>query len=273
MAETCEGDVMLKWKIEGNLIKELSWKECENFINPWGVETADSWSFFSLEKEIGYRNTISQHDVQTQLKSLKQTMKVQFASGTFFLSNLDKLEEASVIRETTLETESEIHLMDFVQRYRFKKSFFQEAEINGQTIKHKNSNVYYQFPVNEVLLKGQKFSLKISIQDVQSTSKFRPTMYVRDRGEEWIVHIRMMPIQDDFFVIKLCSHWFKTSPLPQWISKRILSSEKIKKELIYRSERKPYTSRLMRQISPNAFPMVKLEKDEKLYWKSQMEIV
>lgn len=264
---------MLKWKVNDNLISELSFNDSENFINPWGVETADSWSFFSLEKEIGYRHRISNHELLTSNKELKQSMDVTFSSGSFNLLNKDKLSDYSIIRESTLETENGVDLMDFVQRYRFKKHFFKYAEINNQKIEHKNTNVYYQYPVKEVFLHGKKFSLRISIEDVASTSQFIPTMYVRDRGDEWIVHVRMMPVSHEFLVIKLCSKWFKTSPLPQWLSKNILKNSKIKEELLYRAEKRPYTSKIMRQISPNAFPMVKLNKNEKLYWKSKLEIV
>jgi hypothetical protein len=264
---------MLIWKVKENLISELSYKDSENFINPWGVETADSWSFFSLEKEIGYRYKVSNHELLTSNISLKQSMDVEFSSGSFNLVNNDQLGEHYIIRESTLEAKSNVDLMDFVQRYRFKKHFFQIAEINDQKIEHKNTNVYYQYHVKEVILHGKEFSLRISVEDVLSTSQFTPTMYVRDRGDEWIVHVRMMPTSHDLLVIKLCSRWFKTSPLPQWFSKKILKNKKIKDELLYRSEKRPYTSKIMRQIAPNAFPMVKLKTNEKLYWKSRLEIV
>ena len=47
---------MLSWTVNDGVIKELR-KGGENIIFPWGIETADTLGFFSLEKNVGYRHT------------------------------------------------------------------------------------------------------------------------------------------------------------------------------------------------------------------------
>lgn len=261
---------MISWKIKDNIISEISLQNEPNIIEPWGVETADSWSFFSLEKNVGYRYHTTSEQVEALTTSLKQSKEIEFSSGRFKLISEDLIVDNKICRTSELIAESDLDLMDFVQRYRFKKEFFSCALINGQKIVHRNTNVYYQFPVKEVELHGN-YRIKIKILEQETAGKFQPTMYVRDRGEEWIVHIRMMPVQYASVVIKLCSSLFKTSPLPSWLTHIILSVPGVYNRLLYRGERTPYRSKIARLFSPNAFPMARLKKGERLYWKSVME--
>jgi len=264
---------MLKWKLSKNLVSELYNNNGANFIHPWGLETADSWSFFSLEKGVGYRYSLLGESIEKQEKVLTQHLDIQFKEGRFSLVHKDQLDDKVIIRESDLIARSDSVFMDFVQRYRFKKEFFEYALIAGQKIVHTNSNVYHQFPVKEVVLKGTDLTIRISIDKVETANKFTPTMYVRDRGDEWIVHVRMIPSNDEFMVIKLCSRYFKTSPLPQWLTSAILFFPTIRNALRYRTERSPYKSRLMNFFAPNAFPMVRLKCGERLSWKSKLEVL
>lgn len=264
---------MIKWKLYKNLVSELFLKDGFNFINPWGLETADSWSFFSLEQGVGYRYKILREKIECDENTLYQEMDIKFHEGSFSLTHKEILSEKAITRESHLTALSDATFMDFVQRYRFKKEFFDYAVIAGKKIIHSNSNIYYQFPVKDVLLQGKELAVKVSIKNAETASKFLPMMYVRDRGDEWIVHVRMIPILDSNIVIKLCSRFFKTSPLPPWLTSAILKVPGLKKALLYRSERSPYRSKIMNFFAPNAFPLVSLKKDEQLHWTSEMEIL
>ncbi len=120
---------------------------------------------------------------------------------------------------------------------------------------------------------GSRFHLKISIQDFYCPSRMKPYMYVRDHEDEWVVHLRMLPVVYDKVVIKLCNNWYKTKPIPQMIASVLLASKFIKKYLWYHNERLPYNNRLLKIVNPNAFPMVKLDKGDKLKWSTKMEII
>ena len=163
--------------------------------------------------------------------------------------------------------------MDFVMRFRFKKAYFPSATINGRTYQHANTNLYYQYPVREARLGGGEYCVKVTVEDVQCPKAFFPQMYVRDHDDEWVVHARMVPVSWEKEVVKLCNPWAKTRPLPQFLSKALLSVPFIKKQLWYRGERKPFTDPFLKRINPLACPIVKLNQGEELLWKVKVDLV
>lgn len=264
---------MLKWEIENGVVSKL-FLNGENYIKPWGAETADSSAFFSLEDGVGYRyNYLENEHKQTDSKNSHE-LTIDMKEGKFKLSTSDEIKSDSKInRKMTLTCLEDIYLMDFVLRFRFLKDQFEYAEINDEKFYHRNTNIYNQHFVNKVFLKGKTNSIKISINDFLTHENFRPEMYVRDREDEWVVHVRMFPKKSDKDVIKLCSTFFMTRPIPHFLTKLILSFSRLRKSLWYRGESSPFKSRIMRSINPNAFALVKLAKGEKLMWDVDMDII
>ncbi|MFW5879727.1 MAG: hypothetical protein ACOCUV_02775, partial [bacterium] len=93
---------------------------------------------------------------------------------------------------------------------------------------------------------------------------------VRDAPNEWVVHARMLPISSEKNVIKLCSRWFKTMPLPNFITNTILKHKRIKNFLWYHNELKPYQTKLGKLFNPNAYPLAKIKKGQQLHWKVEV---
>jgi hypothetical protein len=91
-------------------------------------------------------------------------------------------------------------------------------------------------------------------------------VYLRDGEDAWVLHVRMLPVAWDKAVIKLCSRWFGTRPLPQWASALLLRVPRVKDALWYRGERRPWRNRIACIFSPNAYPMVRIKKGEVLHW-------
>ncbi|MBT5492083.1 hypothetical protein HOK00_07565 [bacterium] len=264
---------MLKWKIDKNVISELYYKG-KNIINPWGFETADSSAFFSLEKGVGWRYKKLEETYNFDDFSFEANLITQMQEGKWQLNIEDNIEENTIIRKIEAITLEECFFMDFVMRFRFKKEFIEYAKINDKKYFHNNTNVYYQYPVDKVFLKGKGFGINISILDKTVPEKMEPVMYVRDNKDEWVVHVRMVPKEWDKEVIKICTAWAGTRSLPQFISKPLLNIKAIKDALWYRGERNPYRSRIFRRLlNPCAFGMVKIKENSTLMWQVKMEIV
>ncbi|MEO1953841.1 MAG: hypothetical protein ABGW74_03975 [Campylobacterales bacterium] len=263
---------MLKWKIINNVISELEY-DGKNIIKPWGFETADSSAFFSLEKDIGWRYKKLLEEYKTDDTVNEAHVITQMKEGKWELHLRDEIQGDSIIREIEATTLEDGFFMDFVMRYRFKKEFIEYAEINDTIYYHKNTDVYYQFPVDKVFLKGKGFNIDISILDSIVPDKMEPVMYIRDNRDEWVVHVRMIPKRWDKEVIKICTRWAVTRPLPHKVTTFLLKWKWLKEQLWYRGERKPYGCWLFRKfVNPCAFGMVKVPKDAKLMWKVKMDI-
>ncbi len=263
---------MIKWKINNNVISEIYYKN-QNILRPWGFETADSSAFFSLEKNVGWRYKKLLEEYEFDKTTNKAHIITQMKEGKWELFVNDELRENIVTRKVEAITLEDSYFMDFVLRYRFKKEFIEYAKIADKIYYHNNTNVYYQYPANKVFLKGKGFDINISIEDSIVPDKMQPVMYVRDNNDEWVVHIRMIPKKWDKEVIKICTRWAETRPLPQKLSNLLLKWKWLREQLWYRGERKPYKCRLFRRfVNPCAFGMVKIEKNSKLMWKAKMEI-
>jgi hypothetical protein len=264
---------MLKWEIENGVVSKL-YIDDENYINPWGAETADSSAFFSLETGVGYRfKYLNQKHSFTKTLN-KHDLSIQMKEGSWDLNIQDEIKsESKINRKMSLVCKEDSFLMDFVLRFRFLKKHIEYAEIADKKFIHEDTNIYNQFVTNSVFLKGKSNSIKISINDFITHEHFQPEMYVRDRGDEWIVHVRMFPKKSDKDVIKLCSILFKTRPIAHFLTKILLSFKYIRKNLWYRGEKSPYKSKIMRFLNPNAFALVKIKAGDKLMWNVDMDII
>lgn len=263
---------MLSWKISKNVVAELYYHN-QNIINPWGIETSDSSAFFSLEEGIGWRVKKLFEEYNFDEYNYKAHLITKMKEGMWELFVDDTIVENTVIRKAQLITLEDSIFMDFVVRFRFKKEFIEFAEIAGKRLYHNDSNIYYQYPVDNVYLQGKGFGIVISVIDKVVPEKMEPTMYVRDSKDEWVIHARMIPKNWDKEVIKICTKWAGTRSLPQFISKPLLSFKSIRKSLWYRGEKAPYKSRIIQKLlNPSAFGMVFIPKNTKIMWYLKLEI-
>lgn len=245
--------------------------EGKNIIRPWGIETADSSAFFSLEPEVGYRYSVNSSNIQTSENSNSYDMKVNMPDGMWHLSGSDILDDNQIIRTCSLTCMEDTKLMDFVVRYRFRKSVFDYSIINGQQIYHNGDNIYHQYKTNHMKLIGPEFNVEIKVLDSVSPTELEPQMYVRDHPDEWTVHARMFPINWDKEIIKLCNSWAGTRPLPGQLTKLLLKSDSLREFLWYRNEKRPYKNRILRFINPNAFALPEITQGQELRWKISSE--
>ncbi len=263
---------MLNWKIKNNVISKLYFHGV-NIINPWGFETADSSSFFSLEKNIGWRYRILSEKYKYSSKLYSAYIMVEMKEGLWELFIDDKIIGKQIIRKVRANILEDSMFMDFVIRFRFKKDFIKNAEIANNIFYHKNSNIYHQFQEKKVILTSNIGTIKISLIDSIIPSKMAHYVYVCDTSDEWVVHFRLLPIISDKEVIKICTNWAKTRPIPQSLSRLLLKNNKLKDSLWYRPERVPYRNKLVRRfLNISAYGMVELRKSSELMMAVQMDI-
>lgn len=252
------------WKIKNNVISQIIIDNI-NVIYPWGAETADSSTFFSFEKNVGWRYEIMSEKIRKGDNYQYRKFIIKSKEGAWQISSLDRLIDNYKIRRIIkLRCIKDSMFMDFVLRYRFNKDVFHSSKISGFEFVHTDSNIYYQYPVKEAELTGNDYNVKILLSKAQYPDSFSQKMYVRDNFNEWVVHIRLLPNKWEKEVIKICKSWSGTRPLPQFISRRLLNFQGIKESLWYRSENSPYKSRLLRLFNFNAYPLVKLKKGDEI---------
>jgi hypothetical protein len=263
----------MQWQIASAVIDKIYVGDT-NIICPWGIETADRSSFFSLERGVGYRYAVLSEEIASDSTHHSVRMSVKMTQGKWdLLVNESIVDETTIVRNADVRCVNDSYFMDFVMRFRFRKDVFDRAEIAGETILHRDSNTYYQFPVRSAILLGQAMRVELSVINAVIPSKMELFTYVRDQKDEWIVHMRMLPRVWDEEVIKLCNRWCQTRPLLDSLSNIALKSNAIRKALWYRGEQNPFRSRLMRFINPNAFPLVRLPAGEHCSLSSQVKIV
>jgi hypothetical protein len=256
----------------GNVLRELS-VGGQNVILPWGVEFADSSAFYSLEEGVGYRYDLLEH--QESFEHLSHTIHqvIQMREGLVRLKLRELLDGPRELRRTcTLTCLEDTTLMDFVLRYRFSASEFPKGYIAGRVLPFVGSCVYHQYAVDSAAIGNDEYSIRIQITGKKVPTCMLGHTYLRDSENAWVLHIRMLPIKWDKEVVKLCSRWFGTRPLPQWANMTMLQIPWVKAALWYRGEQRPWGNRFACIFSPNAYPMARLAKGEVLRWDAVCRI-
>lgn len=271
------------------MITKCSWNESslnkylvngKNIALPWGVEFADSNSFYSIEKGIGLRNEeiIIEHSISNETMKTMRQVKLSEIDTSFALDEKYNSETNVLSRDLTLIALEDGYLMDFVLRYRFKKKSITSFIIDGKNISHSNSNIYHQYSVNSVIgITNEGAFIEIDFHPVTLPSSMTPVMYVRDQKGEWVIHCRFIPKSNysgSKEIIKLCSSWVGTRALPSAISQYILKFKKIKNFLWYKAELRPYKNKIIRYFfNFSAYTMAKINKNQKLRIKSTMRVI
>ena len=256
----------------GKVLRELS-LDGRNIIRPWGVEFADSSAFYSLEDGFGYRYELLEHQESTGPSFRKIFQVVRMREGLVSVALTETLTGPRKFCSTcTLTCLENTTLMDFVLRYRFLASRFPRGYIAGRALSFVGSNVYHQYSVDSAAIGNSEYSIRVEVVDSTVPSSMKGHMYLRDSDDTWVLHVRMLPVAWNKEVIKLCSRWFGTRPLPQWVSAPLLRTPRVKEALWYRGERHPWRNRVACIFSPNAFPMARLRKNEILRWETACRI-
>jgi len=252
----CQRGVVSQIKVEGS-----------NIIYPWGVEFADASSFFSLEPGHGYRYRIV--DMAEKASGSRQTtsLTIQMKQGLVRL-DLQQWQESETCyrRSARLLCLGATRLMDFVLRQRFVASCLPQGYIDERTLAYRGVDLNFQRRVAAAGVGNPLYSVWVRLVDSHTPASMQRYFYLRDSAGSWVLHCRMLPKGPGEMVIKLCSRYFQTRPLPAFLNRRLLDHLSLREMLWYRGERNPYRRGLIKYFAPNAYPLVDLPKGEELRW-------
>ncbi|NWQ41099.1 hypothetical protein MLOOGBEN_10370 [Bacillus sp. EB106-08-02-XG196] len=236
-------------------------KNNSNLIGTWGVETADSKSFLSLENG-GYDYEVEK--VSSSINSISNQFisNYTFNEGKFNLNLNESIDNNKVYREHRLQALEDSYFMDFVMRFQFNKDLFPYASIGGDVFEHKNIYINYQYEVDKVVLYGETYKVTVEVTDVKKVDNFKQVIYVRGNENYWVVHVRLFPRAYDREIIKLVRYTKKARPLPQFLANALLKTP-LNKHLWYNGEKSTL------KLPINAFGLVKVCKSEELVLKTR----
>jgi hypothetical protein len=244
----------------------------------WGIEFADSRSFFSLKGTGQYISQEKFVEVCTE-SSCNSKRRIQMTDGKGVLSIDESESNGEIFRMHTFEATEQTELLDFVSRYVFPKAWFDSAVIHEKIILHKDENIYHQFPVdpehNTIRFEGLSGGICIRVLQHEAPASFVPFLYVRDEPGFWIAHIRYLPTSDTSIVTKLNYSFYNKAIPAVW--NHFLSICGLKRRLLYRGEKKHSWTWLKKQsyrlLPLTSYRLGRLEKGEKIRLVSSCALV
>ncbi|WP_412776916.1 hypothetical protein [Thalassospira lucentensis] len=151
----------------------------------WGIEFSDRHSFATLTdtpRNATYTDGIwhiSQGRWQTALRTVQTDQTTIVASAEF----------------TALD---DAPLQDAVLRMVFDKHDIAHGAIAGQTYRHRDTDKYRLFPLSQApdvrLVGTDGHEIIITLDAFDGAGRFAPYLYLRDRGDHWIVHARLLSV-------------------------------------------------------------------------------
>lgn len=237
----------------------------ENIVLPWGVEASDSGGFFSLNEQSN-KTRIVVRKLSLQESGVKGFLKVKLPFSYWQLFIEEKYVKNRILRKNMLVCLEDSQFNDFVSRFRFKKNFIRSVEINGSELVHSDSRIYYQHPVDHVVLNlvsGGK--IVIRIKSFKTVKGLVPMMYARDVLDEWVIHARLFPSNPDIEQIRILRSWYDKA-IPQWISNCLLAIKPLRNFLWYKSERDGY-------FPISAYGLVLSKKGDSLGFETEVKFL
>lgn len=189
----------------------------------YGTEFGNSLGFFSSNRTFPSIYLTNKNNTINYLGKI--------GSNEIRISELFDFEEKYISRTVTFTSETGIKIFDFVSRFVIiDSSGKRSATINGESISHRSSNLYYQKPAGNVLVPiGENSWLEFSgSQYGMPCQGFEHVFYVRDEstsqsGNKWIVHHRIVATeQAEYFVLRGCNPKFE-GPAPKWLNSKVPS--------------------------------------------------
>ncbi|MDO6527450.1 hypothetical protein Q4519_17355 [Motilimonas sp. 1_MG-2023] len=168
------------------------------------VEYGNSESFYSASR--------NNHNVD--IANLPVTEKKW--NGTLVKTSIELFDsyidiQSGIKRRLNFTAKDDSLLFDMVSRFVIETECDEPAMIAGQLISHKSSNIYYQFPENEVveipLTNNRK--VVISTEPTSVPNGFDAVIYLRDEKRigntvRWIVHHRLIANKNKANLIMRC---------------------------------------------------------------------
>ncbi|WP_417812147.1 hypothetical protein [Thalassospira alkalitolerans] len=175
----------------------------------WGFECSDRQSFVTLS--------------QTCRNATRSDDDWHLAEGHWHLRYQTTRQSHNTIRiRAKLTAITDGILQDAVIRLVFNKSAIIAGEIAGQRYRHTDSDRYRLHPVTTAKLRGENgTTITVTLDKVDGAGRFAPYLYLRDRGDCWIIHARLLPVDPVDHIWLRWANRFFTSAAPDWLARLI----------------------------------------------------
>ncbi|EOX4279484.1 hypothetical protein ACPF34_002539 [Vibrio cholerae] len=199
------------------------------------MEFGNQHSFFSGSRE-GYCSTRDYGK-----NALRRELYAEIPESRGQITELVDVENNQLSRQLGFVSEGDAFLFDFVSRY-VVISNNRSAFISGVEIKHKNSNIYYQYSADRPVKVpvDEKHWLEFHDKGSSSEKYFDNVFYIRDESQQdgrfkWIVHHRKI-VKPKYakLILRGCNPRIEgVIPCQKWIPKTI-------KNMLFRIREKKY---------------------------------
>lgn len=221
-------------------LRRLSWNG-QQWIQPWGLEMADAYSFFSLETG-GWENDPVIISQETSRQHTTNQLRLDLREGQWQLDWGETVQETAVQRAVSFTALANGWAMDFVMRFAFRREKISHAQIANHTVLWDGANYYHQYPTKEVILFHGQGQIKIGVDTAEFPPDWRQVMYVRCSAKEnaWIVHLRLLPRQWPREIIKLRLIGARHVILPSTFGRLLNAWPRLAAHLRYAGENKRF---------------------------------
>ena len=178
----------------------------------WGIEFSDRHSFATLTdtpRNAHVSNNIWQLEQGRWHSSLRtaQTAPTTISASAQFTA----LDHAP--------------LQDAVLRMVFDKHAISHGKIAGKTYRHRDRDIYRLHPIDQArevrLIGTDGREIIITLDTYDGAGRFAPYLYLRDRGDHWIVHARLLPTNPVDHVWLRWANRFFTLSAPDRLSRAL----------------------------------------------------
>ncbi|WP_430470819.1 hypothetical protein [Thalassospira lucentensis] len=151
----------------------------------WGIEFSDRHSFATLTDTP--RNAHLSNDIW-QFRQGRWQTRLRTA----------QTDPTTITAHAQFTAIDDAPLQDAVLRMVFDKHDIAHGAIAGKTFEHRDSDKYRLYPISDTpdvrLVGTDGCEIIITFDTFDGAGRFAPYLYLRDRGDHWIIHARLLPI-------------------------------------------------------------------------------
>lgn len=210
----------------------------EDIIKPWGVESADPKVFFTNSERMFGPTRAFDKQIQIYREGVQGQYLIKSRFAEYRIEIAETVQGNIVKRRHRLISLGHSLIGDFVSRFRFRSCHFSTALLAQNRLSHRNSKLNHQFETSEVELGGPHLKASIAVKAFSGAGSFAQFIYAKDAGDEWIVHLRLLPKKWDHEYVKICKQWFNTQPLPYWFGRLLFQIPGFRRRFWYGGEKK-----------------------------------
>lgn len=190
-------------------------------FDAWGIECSDRHSFVTLTDTP--RNTYSRDGVWHLLTG---RLRIELETKQTSVN--------SIVMKAIFTACEDIALQDAVIRTVFDKATIRQGIIANQTVLHTDSDKYRLHKTDHAKLVSRNgTTVTLRLTQSNGADRFEPYLYLRDRGNHWIIHARMLPIEPVDQVWLRWANRFFTASAPDAIA-RLLWRFRPTRKLLWR---------------------------------------